>query len=78
MGSISMIFQVYAEANNEFLKLHNRNKPTSYIIYLDTNNLCGHYMMQLLSFEELNWADPEKFNLDNYSDDGSIGCFLQH
>ena len=48
-GSISMIFQGYAEANNEFLKLYDPNKPTSHIIYLD-----------------------------NYSDNGSIGCSLEH
>ena len=25
----------------------------------------------------MNWVHPEKFNLANYSHDGSIGCFLQ-
>ena len=77
-GSISLIFQGYAEASNEFLKLHDPNKPTSYIIYFDANNLYGNCMMQLLPFEVLNWVDPKKFNLDNYSDDASIGCSLEH
>ena len=38
-GGISMLCKGYAEANNKLLKLHNTNKPTSYIIYLDANNL---------------------------------------
>ena len=37
-GGISMICRQYAEAKIKFLKFYNANKPTSYIIYLDTNN----------------------------------------
>ena len=50
---ISMIFKSNAEANNKFLKYYNANKPTSYIIYLDTNNLNGHSLMELLLTEIL-------------------------
>ena len=42
-----MICKGYAEANNKFLKCYDASKPTSYIIYLDANNLFGHSMMQL-------------------------------
>ena len=45
---IFMICKGYAEANNKFLKSYDAKKPTSYIIYLDTNNLYGHSMIQLL------------------------------
>ena len=48
-----MIFKSNAEANNKFLKYYNANKPTSYIIYLDTNNLNGHSLMELLLTEIL-------------------------
>ena len=73
-GRISMISKGYAEASNTFVRSYDLNKGTS-VIYLDANNLYGHSMMQLLSFEILDWDDPEKFNLDNHSGNGSIGCF---
>lgn len=57
---IFMISEGYGEANNKFWKLYNPNKPTSYVIYLGTNNLYGYYMMQILSLEILVWVNPEK------------------
>ena len=48
-----MICRGLAEANNKFLKSYNANKPTSYIIYLDVNNLYGNSTMQLLATETL-------------------------
>ena len=34
-------------------------------------------MMQLFPTEILDWVDPKDFNLDNYSNDSPIGCFLE-
>ena len=34
-------------------------------------------MMQRLPNEILDWVNPEKFILENYSDNVSIGCFLE-
>ena len=33
-------------------------------------------MMQLPLTDILDWANPENFNLDGYSDDGPTSCFL--
>ena len=49
---------------------------SSYILNFDINNLCGHSMMQLLSTEILCWVDTKDFNLDIYSNDSPIWCFL--
>ena len=68
----------YSEANNKFLKSYDANKPTSYFIYLCTNNLYEHSMMQLLPTEILDWVNPKDFNLDNYSNSSPIGCFLEN
>ena len=38
-GDISMIYEGDAEAKYEFLKSYEVSRPTSYIIYLDANNL---------------------------------------
>ena len=34
-------------------------------------------MVQLLPTEILDWVNPKYFNLDNYSNDSPIGCFLE-
>ena len=72
-----MISKGYAEANNKFLKSYDADKPNSYIKYLDTNNLYGHFMMQLLPTEILYWVNSKNFNLDNYFNNSPIGCFLE-
>ena len=67
-----MICKVHAEANSKFLKSYDDNKPTSYIIYIDPNNLYGHSMMQLLPTKILDWVDPKDFSLDNQSNNSRI------
>ena len=34
-------------------------------------------MLQLFPTEILGWVNPKDFNLDNYSSNSPIGCFLQ-
>ena len=38
----------YAKANNKYRKNYNKNKESSYIQYLDANNLYGWLMSQKL------------------------------
>ena len=64
-GGFSIIYKDYAQTNN---KSYDPNKPTSHIIYLDINNSYCHLMMQLLPNQILDWFNPEKFNLDSYTD----------
>ena len=44
-GGISLIGKGYAEGNITFLKSYDVNKPTSYIIYSEVNNLYRHSMI---------------------------------
>lgn len=57
------------------------NKDTSYIIYLDCNNLYGHSMSQPLPYDGFKWAhDCESFSperIKNIPDDSKIGYFLE-
>ena len=39
MGGISISISIYVKANNTFLRSYDTNKLTSYIKYLDANNL---------------------------------------
>ena len=70
-----MICEGYRNTNNTFIKLHNFRNPSTYITYLDY--FFRHSMMQRLPIELLDWVNPKKFNLDNYSNNGPKGCFLQ-
>ena len=76
-GTISMICKGYAKGNNKSLKLYDSDKPISYILYLDANNLYGHSVVQSLPAEKLDWVSPDKFNPDNYSNNSSVGFFLE-
>ena len=52
-------------------------KPKAWITGIDANNLFGPSMMQPLPTEILHWVNPKIFNLENYSEDSLIGCFLE-
>ena len=54
-GAICHAIHRYAEANNKSLKNYEENKESSYIQYLDANNLCGWAMSQKLPLDGFNW-----------------------
>ena len=47
-GGIATITKRYAVANNSYVEGYDENKPTSYITYLDANNLYGEAQSQPL------------------------------
>ena len=40
-GGMCHAIHIYAEVNNKYMENYNRNKESSYIKYLDANNLYG-------------------------------------
>ena len=54
-GGITHISKRYAKANNKYMKTYNPDKETSFIQYLDANNLYGWAMSQNLPTHGFKW-----------------------
>ena len=54
-GGICHLIHRYAKANNKYIKNYDKNKESSYIQYLDGNNLYGWAMSQKLPVNGLKW-----------------------
>ena len=82
-GGICQAAHRYAKANNKYMKNYDKNIESSYIEYLDANNLYGWAMSQKLPVNDFKWVKQEelsKFNEDfikNYDENGNTGYFLE-
>ena len=54
-GGMTHIAQRYAEANNKYMAEYNPDKPSTFIQYLDANNLYGWAMSQSLPTHGFKW-----------------------
>ena len=56
-GGISHISKRYAESNNKYMADYNPDEPSTYIQYLDANNLYGWAMSQSLPTHGFKWMN---------------------
>ena len=56
-GGISHAVHRYAKANNRYMKNYDKSKESSYIQYLDANNLYGAAMSEKLPINEFKWVN---------------------
>ena len=80
-GGICQSIHRYAEANNKYMKKYNKNMPSSYLMYLDENNLYGWAMCKKLPVSNFIWSDDlskytENF-LKNYNENSDYGRILE-
>ena len=61
-GGICHSIHRYAKANNKYMKNYNNNEESSYIQYLDANNLYGWAMSKKLPVNGFRWLDSDKIN----------------
>ena len=59
--------QRYAKANNKYMKNYNKNNESSYIQYLEANNLYGWAMSQGLPANDFKWVKQE--DLSQFNED---------
>ena len=77
-GGISTITHRHAVANNKYMKNYDPEKESSYISYLDANNLYGWAMSQKLPTGDFRWIpSPEYINLDSYDKKSAKGLILE-
>ena len=79
-GGVSYIAHRYAKANNKYLPDYDKEVETSYITYLDANNLYGWAMSQCLPTGQFKWLDEkemDKLNLGKFTDKSAYGLILE-
>ena len=71
----------YAKANNKYMKNYDKSIESSYLMYLDPNNLYGCAMSKKLPVNGFKWeSDLLRFNEDfikNYNENSNVGYFLE-
>ena len=79
-GGICHSIHRYAQANNEYMKNYNKNEESSYIQYLDANNLYGWAMSKKLPVNGFKWTDSGEINeefIKNYNENDNKGYILE-
>ena len=82
-GGICNAVYGYAKANNKYMKNYNKNIESSYLEYLDANNLYGWAMSQKLPVDDFNWIEEDnlsKFDeklIKDYDENSDKGYILE-
>ena len=80
-GGICHSIHRYAKANNKYMNNYDKNRESSYIQYLDANNLYGWAMSQKIPVNGFKWVKStskidEEF-IKNYDEDSDKGYILE-
>ena len=76
-GGLSQISNRYKKANNPFLEDYDISVSSSYLMYLDANNLYGWAMVQLLPVDDFKFLENiENFDVMQVEESGEFGFIL--
>ena len=80
-GGICHSVYRHAKANNKYMKIYDKNKESSHIIYMDANNLYGYTMSKILPVDGFEWVEDlptiDKDFTNNYDEDSDVGYFIE-
>ena len=79
-GGICHSIHRYAKANNKYMKNYNNYEESSYIQYLDANNLYGWAMSKKLPVNGFKWTDNDKINeefIKDYNENDKKGYIFE-
>ena len=82
-GGICQAIHRYAKANNKYMKNYDKDIISSYLMYLDANNLYGWAMSQKLPVNGFKWVEKSRlsrFNeifIKNYDENSDKGYFFE-
>ena len=77
-GGISYIAKRYAKANNKYMNDYKPKKPSTFITYLDMNNLYDWAMSKYLPYGGFKWLkNVDGFDVMWISEKRKIGYFLE-
>ena len=80
-GGICQAIHRYSKANNIYLKIYDKNFQSSYLMYLDANNLYGRVMFQKVSVNSFEWIKKlfkfDEHFIKNYDENCNKGYFLE-
>ena len=77
-GGISYIAKRYAKANNKYMNDYDPKKQSTFISYLDMNNLYGWAMSEYLPYEGFKWLkNVDKFDVMSINEKSPIGYLLE-
>ena len=78
-GGISYIAKRHCKAKNEYCPDYDPKTPSTFISYLDINNLYGWAMNEYLPYKGFKWLKNIDFKIDivSINEKSSIGYFLE-
>ena len=80
-GRICQAIHRNAKANNKYIRNYNKDVISSYLMYLNVNNLYGWALSQKLPVNGFKWVEQlSRFNeifIKNYAENSDIGYFLE-
>ena len=77
---VSEAIHKYGTTNNKYMKSYNKSVISSYLQYLDANNLYGWSMFKKRPIGEFKWINPNNYssdNIKNYDDNSNTGAILK-
>ena len=77
-GGISYTAKIYAKANNKYMADYDSEKQSTFITYLDKNNLYGWTMSEYLPYGEFEWLkNVDELDVMSINEKSDVGYILE-